>query len=199
LALRVVTFTEQAPLKELVCAVASNVVVPPLVSVPENSSPTSLNKLQLLVELQVSVNVVDVVFGAMAPNSTVHEPIPFPLIVPSRVKVQPLAVNVAFVGVAPLLMHSAPITTASLAAAAEAVNVSVTPLPLAECCTNTCVCVMPAHPVALSSRTQLPFTTVLTRNDSSNLQFIVLPRRDHWIRAMRDRVVHLDRIRVCLE
>ena len=127
----VVTLTLQLPLVE--CALfeppehvvppQSKVVVPPVVSVPENSSPISRWKVQFPVPVQVTVNVVLVVLGDIAPK-TAADDVPLNPIFPSCVKLQPEAVNDT--PVAPeLLAQLTPITTASLAAFAEAVNVNV--------------------------------------------------------------------------
>ena len=125
-----------APLDIAFCAVLSKVVVPPVVSFPENSSPNSLKKVQLVGAVHVTVKVVELVLGAMAPNNAVHRL--EPLMVPNWVKVHPDAVSVAFVGVLlPPFAHSMPTTMASLAALAWPVKVSVSPVAFFDCCMKT--------------------------------------------------------------
>lgn len=105
-------------------------------SFPENSSPNSVNELQLVGAVQVTVKTVEDVFGAMAPNIAVHALLP--LMVPNRVKFHPEAVIATLVGVLlPLFAQETPITTASFALLAKLVNVSVNPLPFVCCCTKT--------------------------------------------------------------
>ena len=127
---------EQAP-------VQSNVVVPPVVSVPANSSPISRWKVQFPVPVQVTVNVVLVVLGDIAPKAA-EEDDPLKPMLPSCVKFQPVAVSDTPVA-AVVLTQFTPTTTASLAAFAEAVNVNVDAEELPPCCTNIFVCEILAH------------------------------------------------------
>jgi hypothetical protein len=118
----------------------SKVVVPPVVSVPANSSPISRWKVQFPVPVQVTVNVALVVLGDIAPKAAPDEA-PLNPILPSCANVHPGAVRETAVA-AVLLTQFTPMTTASLAAFAEAVNVNVDAEEDPACCANTFVWVI---------------------------------------------------------